>query len=284
MQIDILNRQKGQILIVLLLLIFGMGAAKSYGADIPKGAWKVIFVSSEETVAEDGRGILAIDGKPETFWHSKWKDATPKHPHEIQIDMGQSYELEGFKYLPRQASTHGRIKKYEFYISNSPTTWGTPIKIGEFDSTDTEKVVAFPKYTGRYIRMVALSEVNAQAYATIAELSVIGSDILEFEQGKLKVTFTPSADTRTTGHNLYVKNLQTSTEVKINLLKATEKTFDSGYFLVGIPYEITTTAYGKVDGKDAESVRSNSLRLRIKESVVIIPLSAPESINIIKLD
>jgi hypothetical protein len=272
------------VVLITVLLMGALVGTNGYGMEIPKADWKVIYVSSEEKVAEDGRGVLAIDGKPETFWHSQWKDSVPKHPHEIHIDMGKSYELVGFKYLPRQGSTHGRIKKYEFYISNSSTAWGTAIKIGEFDSTDIEKVVAFPAVAGRYIRMVALSEINAQAYASLAELSVLVADDFVFPQGALKVTFTPSTDTRATGHNLYVKNLVTSTEVKIDVQKATEKLFASGYFLPDTRYEITATAYGKVDNKNAESIRSNALRVKVTASEIPIELKAPVLSNIEKVE
>jgi hypothetical protein len=47
----------------------------------------VIKVDSEETSGEDASGTNAVDGNPETFWHTEWQDATPESPHEIVIQL-----------------------------------------------------------------------------------------------------------------------------------------------------------------------------------------------------
>jgi len=53
------------------------------GHEAQKLTLKVVKVDSEETAGEDGRGINAVDGNPNTIWHTQWKDASPAHPHEI---------------------------------------------------------------------------------------------------------------------------------------------------------------------------------------------------------
>src|SRR6185312_2142755 len=47
----------------------------------------VIKVDSEETASENGRGTNAVDGNPDTFWHTEWTDANPECPHEIIIQL-----------------------------------------------------------------------------------------------------------------------------------------------------------------------------------------------------
>ena len=46
-------------------------------------ALKVVKVDSEETAGEDGKGANAVDGDPETIWHTQWQDDSPACPHEI---------------------------------------------------------------------------------------------------------------------------------------------------------------------------------------------------------
>ena len=39
---------------------------------IPQDQMSVIYVDSEETIKEDGRGVNVIDGNPNTYWHTEW--------------------------------------------------------------------------------------------------------------------------------------------------------------------------------------------------------------------
>lgn len=56
--------------------------------EIPKNGWKVVSVSSEETVSEKAPATNAIDEDPSSFWHSKWSDPPSALPQQIVIDMG----------------------------------------------------------------------------------------------------------------------------------------------------------------------------------------------------
>src|ERR1039457_6443024 len=49
----------------------------------------VVKVDNEETAGENGRGTNAVDGNPNTIWHTQWQDATPECPHEIIIELTQ---------------------------------------------------------------------------------------------------------------------------------------------------------------------------------------------------
>ena len=82
-------------------------------------------------------------------------------PHDIQIDLGATRDVVGFRYLPRQDGfTSGNIGRYEFYVSADGTNWGAAVATGIFSPDATEKEVAFALKSGRYVRLRALSEVN----------------------------------------------------------------------------------------------------------------------------
>ena len=62
----------------------------------------VVKVDSEETAGENGAATNAVDGNPNTFWHTQWQDATPECPHEIILELVPPSTIKGFTCLPRQ--------------------------------------------------------------------------------------------------------------------------------------------------------------------------------------
>ncbi|MBE0534165.1 MAG: sulfatase-like hydrolase/transferase [Phycisphaerae bacterium] len=142
---------------------------------IPKDDWKVVRVDSE-SLSNGKLAACAIDGDISTWWHTEWQDAKPAHPHEIVVDMGRSYRLEGFRYLPRTDSgTNGMIKEYAFYVADDADRFGEPVAKGRFTgSAKTEREVAFAPTAGRYFKLRALSALGGEPYTSVAELGVVG--------------------------------------------------------------------------------------------------------------
>ena len=150
---------------------------------------KVVKVDSQES---DNPAEAAIDGDPNTCWHTQWRTSTPPHPHEIQIDLKRTVQIKGFRYLPRQDMTNGRIARYEFYVSAdgrapSGTTqsvvgrsWGRPAARGAFPNDAQQQEILFKTpQTGRFVRLVALTEVSGHPFTSVAELDVIPAQPLE---------------------------------------------------------------------------------------------------------
>ncbi|GAB4144804.1 MAG: beta-galactosidase [Planctomycetota bacterium] len=96
------------------------GALDAAGAAIDRTGWKVAYADSEELAAENGSADLALDGRPETFWHTEWQAEKPPHPHRLVVDLGAIREVGGIAVLPRQDSDHGRISGYLVYASPKP--------------------------------------------------------------------------------------------------------------------------------------------------------------------
>ncbi len=89
------------------------------GKEIPRNKWKIVYADSEETDAEDGKSDNIFDLQSTTIWHTEYQNKSPKHPHQIVIDLGSDYEIAGLKYLPRQDAPNGRIKDFKVYVSKS---------------------------------------------------------------------------------------------------------------------------------------------------------------------
>ena len=139
-----------------------------------KIALTVVKVDSEETAGENGGGTNAVDGNPDTFWHTQWQDATPECPHEIIIELTPPSTINGFTYLPRQDDNeNGTIKDYEFYVSNDGKDFGQAVSKGTFESGKEKKTVAFEAKKCRFIKLKAISEINDGAWTSAAEIGVV---------------------------------------------------------------------------------------------------------------
>ncbi len=85
------------------------------GRNIPKANWKILYADSEEVLAEDASADRILDGRPETFWHTRWDGDKDPLPHHLVIDLGEEYPITGVRYLPRQDMPNGRIGEYRIY-------------------------------------------------------------------------------------------------------------------------------------------------------------------------
>jgi hypothetical protein len=138
---------------------------------------KFVRVDSEETAGENGAGTNAVDGNPNTFWHTQWQDASPECPHEIIIELTPPSTIKGFTYLPRQDDVeNGTIKDYEFYVSDDGKDFGQAVSKGTFESGKEKKTVAFQAKKCRFIKLKALSEINDGAWTSAAEIGVVPND------------------------------------------------------------------------------------------------------------
>ncbi len=70
---------------------------------------------------------------------------------------------------------NGGIANYEFYVSSDGVNWGSANVTGTFPNSTNVQEVNFTNETGRYVRIVANSELYGNPWTTIAELDVIES-------------------------------------------------------------------------------------------------------------
>ncbi len=163
----------------LWLAMLGGAAAAAIGLTpaaraVEKLTLKVVKADSEETAGEDGKAANAVDGQPDTYWHTQWQDASPAHPHELVLQLDPPCKIKGFTYLPRQGENdNGMIKGYEIYVSTDGKAFGRPVKKGEFERSKEQQSVGFDPVLCSFIKLVTLSEVNGEAWASAAELGVI---------------------------------------------------------------------------------------------------------------
>jgi hypothetical protein len=88
--------------------------------------------------------------------------------------MAQVYNVTSVLYTARtDGNENGMIREYEIYISKDPNQWGTAVATGSFAKTTAQQVATLKKpVEGRYLKLIAKSEVNNNAWASASEISI----------------------------------------------------------------------------------------------------------------
>lgn len=153
------------------------------GAVMPRSGWAV-SVDSVEMAGENGAAVRAIDGDPNTFWHTGWSAGNALPPHTFTVDLGALHSVSGFSYLPRAGAGNGTIAAWRLFTSADGSSWRLAAQ-GSFAKTVEAKTVLFvdtptpppsPDGSAMYVRLEALSEVNGQPWASMAEFNLLDAD------------------------------------------------------------------------------------------------------------
>ncbi|GAA4785693.1 DUF1735 domain-containing protein [Olivibacter ginsenosidimutans] len=137
-----------------------------------KSNWKVIDFSSEEANGEgpdNGKALFAIDGNPESFWHSQWQGASPGPPHYLVIDMGEEKELHGIITKARLGDNDGKPQDVAMETSLDNITWEPAGELTLPDNDQEQKNFLSGFKQARYFKFIINSSYNA-SYVHLAEL------------------------------------------------------------------------------------------------------------------
>ena len=137
--------------------------------------FKVVRVSSDEP-RHNQEAFRAFDGDPHTIWHTKYAvNELPEHPHELLVDLGATYDVKGFQYLPRQLDATGMFAQTEFFLSENPKQFpDMPVA----KTTFTKEKVPQTAYSivaksGRYLLIKIHSSIDGNPHTSAAEIGVI---------------------------------------------------------------------------------------------------------------
>lgn len=145
---------------------------RTFSKEIVRAAWKVLSVSSEEP----GEGMVtqAFDNKPNTYWHTDWRNVNPDYPHSFVLDLGETLDVAAIKLLPRTDSENGLIGKCKIEFSEDGKTWKTVFE-GQTGWTTQKrglKKIEIQQTSARYLRFTAIAPVvKGQHWATLSEIS-----------------------------------------------------------------------------------------------------------------
>ncbi len=120
----------------------------------------------------------ALDGNPQTFWHTPWGEGAPAFPHELVIELARPGALQGLNVLARQdGNRNGMIRRCEVYVSDDANDWGVPAAKAELRRTDSAQPINFDRpRKGRFVRIVARDGFDRQPFASLAEVELIPAE------------------------------------------------------------------------------------------------------------
>ncbi|QQM67566.1 exo-alpha-sialidase [Actinomyces weissii] len=149
---------------------------------------EAVAADSEERVGEtapNGPASAAVDGDPNTFWHTQWKNASPGFDpvtgHWIDLKVkdsdvpaDQTPHVVGLTYTARQGLNMGRAKEYKIFTSADGRTWSEePVASGTLADTDTLQRIELDTHA-RYVRFMALNSYSTGSNAKFLVAGEIG--------------------------------------------------------------------------------------------------------------
>lgn len=186
LEASVTNLAQGTIYYFAVSAVSTAGVQSHYSSEFPyyvdteipsPNGWTLVSADSEDLLGYSA--AHAFDGDPNTFWHTTWRnDTAAPPPHEIQINLGTSQTINGFRYLPRQDGwLSGTVGQFEFYVSTDGVNWGSPVAAGTFPCTHDLKEVRFAATSGQYIKLRGLTDSNGGLYMSVAELGLIQDSV-----------------------------------------------------------------------------------------------------------
>ncbi|MEH7463042.1 M60 family metallopeptidase [Bacillus thuringiensis] len=113
----------------------------------------------------------AIDGKPDTIWHSKWS-APNQYPYNLTLELDKAREISKIACLPRQDwSDNGRIFSYNIYTSMDGSTY-QKVSSGTWQSNGGTEFATFDPVSAKYVKIEVTNGKNG--YASAAEVDIWG--------------------------------------------------------------------------------------------------------------
>lgn len=131
---------------------------------VSRTKWKVI--------AADANAARVIDGESWPGWHQRGM-----MPADLVIDLGESLEIKGFRYLPDQSDyfPSGIITFYEFYVSDNSSEWKL-VSEGEFSNIRNNpswQMKEFAPVKTRFVKLRALNNTQGDKVAGYSEFDVL---------------------------------------------------------------------------------------------------------------
>lgn len=160
--------------------------------EIPQSQMSATATSSEVGV-NDPR--LALDGDPDTHWHTKWFNVDPL-PQSIIVNLGGEYTISKLGYLPRPDEGNGTITAYNVYTSTDGANY-TLVTSGNWLRNKQLKEANFTPVKATHIKLEAVKGVGE--FASAAEITVY-----QGQQETAQVQTVLSADSSVTSGQPFV--------------------------------------------------------------------------------
>ncbi|WP_194949873.1 exo-alpha-sialidase, partial [Actinomyces trachealis] len=164
---------------------------------------EAVAADSQELTGEtppNGPASAAVDGDPNTFWHTQWKNQAPGFDpstghwidlkvKESDVPADQTPHVVGLNYTARQNANMGRAKDYKIFTSADGQIWSEqPVATGTLADTDTLQRIPLD-VNARYVRFMAM---NNYSTGNDAKFLVAGEISLTLDRSAPAPTPTPT--------------------------------------------------------------------------------------------
>lgn len=121
-----------------------------------------------------GEAELAIDGKPDTLWHTKWNESCADEDAWLELKLNQPTEISGLRYLPRSQGVNGIIKKYKIQVKENEADSWKDVAEGTWSTSPGWKMATFDTVKAQYVRLVGVETMsdNETKFVSAAEVRV----------------------------------------------------------------------------------------------------------------
>lgn len=161
------------------------GVVKAIARDVGNGVSSAV-VTREFDVSPARWSVVSANGEaPEALLSGGTFTGKTGEPVEVVLDLGQSYNLKGFRLTPSQnrslsveaIARVGPPAGYEIWVSSNEQAWGAPVATGEFSniaaSRAEQKIRFDTPHAGRYLRLRFPRAVQDKSVIVIGGLGII---------------------------------------------------------------------------------------------------------------
>lgn len=135
---------------------------------LPKNTMKVS--ASSEEVSHDP-STNAIDGNPNTIWHTNWLSPN-QMPYNLRLELDKNKTITQVDYLPRQdGSENGNILNYNIYTSLDGYNY-VKVSSGTWENNSNKKTAKFDPTFAKFVKLEVTDGKNG--YASAAEVDIWG--------------------------------------------------------------------------------------------------------------
>ena len=167
---EILTEQK------IVPALYNQGIVPLDKLNVTAGDWETSGGDSE------GPAYLVIDDNINTLWHTEWHPGGNDNRSNFWIDfaLDGNYQVTGLYYKPRKDAINGTITEYKIMVSYDNGLSYVEHKTGEWNRTDSWKIVIFDKVYPTNVKLVATKtysdqEDNGNYFASAAEMRLVGT-------------------------------------------------------------------------------------------------------------
>ncbi|ESQ89675.1 hypothetical protein ABAC460_12465 [Asticcacaulis sp. AC460] len=161
------------------------GVVKAVARDTGNGVASAVVTREFDVSPVRWTVVSATGDAPQALLTGGTFTGKPNEPVEVVLDLGQSYELKGFRLTPSQnrslsveaIAKVGPPAGYEAWVSGDGQGWGTSVATGEFSNiaaSRAEQKIRFAQpHAGRYLRLRFPRAVQDKPIIVIGALGIL---------------------------------------------------------------------------------------------------------------